>query len=190
MQAKNMHLTSAHNGEQPNSYAGFTLPASAAASVTATDESAIRQRFQQLMAAWAAGDAEAYGALFTEEADYIAFDGVNSKGRAAIIASHKPLFERFLKGSALTGDLVSLRALAPNVVVAHAVGSIIDPGRSTPSPERLSSQTLVVVKEEGEWRFTAFHNTRVRPIAKGLGGLFAWFIADRTWRLFGPKQPA
>lgn len=148
------------------------------------EEVAIRQLFQQLMAAWGAGNAEAYGALFTEDADYIAFDGVNQKGRQAIIAGHRPLFERFLKGSTLTGDLVSVQMLAPNVALAHAIGSIIDAGRHTPKPERLSSQTLVAIKDQETWRFRTFHNTRVRPIGKG-NGFFAWLIADLAWRGFG-----
>ncbi|MCE7981507.1 MAG: SgcJ/EcaC family oxidoreductase [Caldilinea sp. CFX5] len=173
-----------------SSYTGFVIESNQPATNHTEDESAVRHLFQQLMAAWAAGDADAYGALFTEDADYIAFDGVNAKGRAAIVASHKPLFERFLKGSYLTGDLVSLRKLAPNVILAHAVGSIVDPGRSTPKPERLSSQTLIAVQEQDEWRFRAFHNTRVRPIARGLGGLAAWVLADLFWRLLGPKPKA
>lgn len=168
-----------------NRYTGFiadTLPTN----VNTQDEMAIRQLFQALMDAWEAGDAEAYTALFTEDADYVAFDGVNQKGRTAIMTSHKPLFERFLKGSKLTGGLVSLRLLAPDVALAHGVGSILDAGRRKPKAERLSSQTLVVVKRDGVWRFTAFHNTRVRPIALG-SGFVAWLMADLAWRLFGPK---
>lgn len=152
------------------------------------DEAAIQQLFQAQTDAWAAGDAEAYAALFTEDADYIAFDGVNQKGHAAIIASHKPLFEKYLKGSRLTGQLVDLNFLAPNVAMGHAIGSIIDAGRSTPKPERLSSQTLIAIKENGKWRFRAFHNTRVRPIGNGLRGLIPWVVADMAWGLLGPKS--
>ena len=152
-----------------------------------TDAMAVRALFQKLNAAWGAGDAEAYGALFTADADYLAFDGVNQKGRAAIIAGHKPLFEHYLKGSRLTGELVSLDFLAPDVVLAHALGSILDAGRSAPKAERLSSQTLVAIKQNGEWRFRAFHNTRVRPIAQGRG-FVAWLLADLFWKLLGPKQ--
>lgn len=158
-----------------------------ATNVNSADETAIHQLFQAVLDAWSAGDAERYGGLFTEDADYVAFDGVNQHGRAAIIAGHKPLFERFLKGSKLTGDLVSIHLLAPDVALAHAVGNIIDAGRQTPKPERLSSQTLVAVKQDGVWRFRAFHNTRVRPIAKGIGGFVAWLCADLTWRWFGSK---
>lgn len=167
-------------------YTGFAKAEVGSTQANPADETAIRHLFAQLVAAWDAGDAEAYGALFTEDADYVAFDGVNQKGREAIIAGHKTLFERFLKGSKLTGGLVSVRLVAPTVALAHAVGSILDPGRRTPKAERLSSQTLLAVKENGTWRFRAFHNTRVRPIAQG-SGFFAWLIADLAWRYFGPK---
>jgi uncharacterized protein (TIGR02246 family) len=189
-----MHPKRGMNGKAPmkeqknfiNNYTGFVVDAEQPVTTKDDREIAIRQLFQQLMDAWAAGNAEAYGALFTEDADYVAFDGVNQKGRAAIIAGHKPLFEKYLKGSRLTGDLVSLDFLAPDVVLAHAVGSIIDAGRTTPKPERLSSQTLMVIKQNGQWRFRAFHNTRVRPIARG--GFFAWLLADLFWKLLGPKK--
>jgi uncharacterized protein (TIGR02246 family) len=155
--------------------------------MTNQDDTAIRQVFQRLIDAWNVGDANAYGAEFTDDADYVAFDGVNQKSRQGIIASHRPLFERFLKGSKLTGELVSIRLLAPDVAVAHAVGSILDRGRRTPKPERLSSQTMVLLKRDGLWQVTAFHNTRVRPIGRGFGGFVAWQLADLTWRLLGSR---
>lgn len=118
----------------------------------------------------------------------IAFDGVNQKGRAAILASHQPLFTRWLKGSRLTGQIDSLRLLAPDVALIHASGSILDRGRTTPAPERASSQTLVATKEAGEWRFVAFHNTRIRPMGQAAGGTIAWLLFDRLWRWFGTKR--
>lgn len=149
-----------------------------------TDEQSIQTLFQQLFAAWGVGDADAYGALFSEDADYIAFDGVNQKGRPAIIASHQPLFDKWLKGSRLTGQIDNLRFLAPDVALIHANGSILDRGRSTPAPERSSSQTLVAKKIEGVWRFVVFHNTRIRPMGQTAGGTMAWLIFDRLWRCF------
>lgn len=152
-----------------------------------TDEQSIQTLFQQLFVAWGAGDANAHGALFSEDADYIAFDGVNQKGRSAIIASHQPLFDKWLKGSRLTGQIDSLRFLAPDVALIHASGSILDPGRFTPAPERASSQTLVAQKFDDGWRFVAFHNTRIRPMGQTAGGTIAWLIFDRLWRWMGIK---
>jgi uncharacterized protein (TIGR02246 family) len=152
------------------------------------DEKAIHALFQKLVDCWAAGDAQAYAALFTDEADYVAFDGVNQKGRAAILTSHQPLFERWLKGSRLTGQITNIRFLAPDVALVHATGNTILAGKSAPEPARESIQTLIALKEEGEWRFTAFHNTRVRPIGGSFSGVIAWRLADLIWKLLGPKQ--
>lgn len=152
-----------------------------------TDEQTIHRLFQQLFAAWGAGDTNAYSALFSADADYIAFDGVNQKGRAAIIASHQPLFDKWLKGSRLTGQIDNLRFLTPDVALIHASGSILDHGRSTPAPERTSAQTLVAQKFDGSWRFVAFHNTRIRPMGQRAGETIAWLIFDRLWRWFGRK---
>lgn len=152
------------------------------------DEQALRDLLQALMDRWAAGDAEAYADLFTEDADYVAFDGVNQKGRDAIVAGHQPLFTRWLKGSRLIGDVTSIRFLAPDVALMHATGNTIMAGKSRPAPGRESIQTLVAVKRDGVWRFTAFHNARVRPIGAGFGSIIAWQLADLAWRVFGPKR--
>lgn len=85
-----------------------------------TDEVTIRQLFQSMLENWDRGDATAYAEHFHEDADYIAFDGVNQKGRAAIIAAHQPLFDKWLKGSRLTGQIDSLHFLAPDVALGLA----------------------------------------------------------------------
>lgn len=149
------------------------------------DEQTLRDLLQALLARWAAGDAEGYAALFTPDADYVAFDGVNQKGRAAIVAGHQPLFSRWLKGSRLVGEATDIRFLAPDVALLHVTGNTVLAGKSSPTPERASTQTMVAVKREGEWRFTAFHNTRLRPIGAGVGSIIAWRLADLAWRLFG-----
>lgn len=151
------------------------------------DERALRDLLQALFARWAAGDAEGYAALFTPDADYVAFDWVNQKGRAAIVAGHQPLFTRWLKGSRLVGEATSIRFLAPDVALLHVAGNTILAGKSSAAPERASTQTMVAVKQGGAWRFTAFHNTRLRPIGAGVGSIITWRLADLAWRWFGSK---
>jgi hypothetical protein len=52
---------------------------------------------------------------------------------------------------------------------------------------RLSRQTMVVVRRDGRWQVTAFHNTRVRPLQTSgprveLAGRFVRWRTDRARR--------
>src|SRR5215211_8675002 len=76
-----------------------------------TDEAQIRALFDDLLADWGRGDGQAYGSRFTEDADYVAFDGTHIRGRAEISASHQELFDRFLQGTQLTGRVFSVKYL-------------------------------------------------------------------------------
>jgi uncharacterized protein (TIGR02246 family) len=152
------------------------------------DERAVRELFEKLLEDWARGDGEAYGSRFTEDADYVAFDGTRTKGREKISSSHQRLFDKFMKGTRLTGRIEGLEFPVPGVALVHATGGTLMRGKSDPSPERDSIQTLVAVKREEGWRFAAFHNTRVRPIGHGVRSFLIWVITDRLWRVFGPGR--
>jgi hypothetical protein len=56
-------------------------------------------------------------------------------------------------------------------------------GKSAPSPERGSLQTLVATKSGGEWRLEAFQNTRVRPLGRPTAGTFVWILSDWPWKV-------
>jgi uncharacterized protein (TIGR02246 family) len=153
-----------------------------------TDEAKIRALFEDLLDDWGRGDGEAYGSRFTEDADYVAFDGTLTRGRREISASHQRLFDRFLKDTRLTGRILSIKYPSPDVALIHATGGTIMRGKTKPSPERNSIQTLVAVREGPEWRFAAFHNSRVRPIGSNPATFLIWAITDRLWRIFAPGK--
>lgn len=143
------------------------------------DEQAVRDLFRQLLEAWGRGDGAAYGALFTEDADYVAFDGSNRRGAETIGAHHQQLFDTWLKGTRLVGQIDSLRFLGPDVALLHASGGTIFPGQNDERGRRPSIQTLVAVRRGDGWRFTAFHNTRiVRRNA------FQWMLYGISSRIF------
>ena len=152
------------------------------------DERALRELFEGLLEDWGRGDSYAYGSRFTEDADYVAFDGTHTRGREEISASHQRLFDEYLRGTRLTGRIRSVKLLAPGVALVHATGGTISRGKSEPSPERVSIQTLVAVKRDGGWRFAAFHNARVRPITGGLSSFLVWALTDRLWKIFAPRK--
>ncbi len=125
------------------------------------DETAIRDLFRELLDAWGRGDGRAYGAYFTEDADYVAFDGSRTRGRPAIAESHQQLFDTWLKGTRLVGQVDGVRFLSSDVALVHATGGTLFPKQRDAKARRPSIQTLVAVKQHGEWRFAAFHNTRI-----------------------------
>lgn len=120
--------------------------------------------FERMCAAWTAGDAQAYGALFTEDSDYVSYDGARARGRVPMVESHDRLFRGVLKDSALVGEVESIRYLRPDVAILHATGSVLMPWRSTLPKRRLSRQTIVAVNTPDGWRIAALHNSRVRPV--------------------------
>jgi uncharacterized protein (TIGR02246 family) len=150
------------------------------------DETSVRALYEQLMDGWNQGSAESFAAPFAEDADFIAFDGTHFKGRLEIVSSHKPLFEKWLKGTRLTGEVRAIRFPTPEIAIMHAFGRTTMRNKPEPAPERDSIQTLVASKRDGEWRLIAFHNTRVRPIGRNAGGTFVWFFPDWLWKLFRP----
>jgi uncharacterized protein (TIGR02246 family) len=152
------------------------------------DEAPIRELFGLLLDDWGRGDGEAYGSRFTEDADYVAFDGTHTRGRDEIFASHQELFDKWLKHTRLTGRVLSIKFPSPDVALVHATGGTIMRGKTKPSPERDSIQTLVAVREGIEWRFAAFHNSRVRPIGGNVATFLIWALTDRLWRIFAPGK--
>ncbi|MCL4301233.1 MAG: SgcJ/EcaC family oxidoreductase [Anaerolineae bacterium] len=156
--------------------------------VNAVDVAAIRALYQQLMDGWNKGSAEAFAASFAEEGHLIGFDGTHLKGREEITSFHQPLFDKWLKGSRLVGQVIDVQFLAPQVALLHATGGTIMGGQSKPSPERDSIQTLVAVQRGGEWRLAAFQNTRIRPMGRNAAGTFVWLFSDWLWKLFGSNK--
>jgi uncharacterized protein (TIGR02246 family) len=147
------------------------------------DEEAVRDLYRKLMDGWNRGSGEDFAAVFTEDGDLVAYDGTHFAGREEIAPFHQELFDRWMKGTRLVGRVKDVRFLSPDVALMHAVGSTVMRGKTRPSPERDSIQTLVAVRQEGEWRLAAFQNTRLRVMRGGLTFLVSAF-SDLLWKVF------
>jgi uncharacterized protein (TIGR02246 family) len=129
---------------------------------TATiDEQALHSLYQQLIEAWNSGDGQAYGAVFTEDANYVDVTGTNTQGRHAISASHQQMFQTFLKGSQLVATITSIRFLRSDVALLHVRGNTLLAGQVESAPDRATMETAIAVNEQGKWLFAALQNTRI-----------------------------
>lgn len=144
----------------------------------AADEAEVRALFQRMVTEWNRGDAAAFAAVFTEDSDYVPFDGSHLRGRTANADLHAELFASVLAGSRLVGEVASVRFVTPDVAVMHTTGAVLLAWQRRPAPSRRSIQTLVAVRRAEGFRFAAFHNTRVTKLPGPLGRwLFARVVA-------------
>jgi uncharacterized protein (TIGR02246 family) len=125
-----------------------------------TDEDAIRAIHRQLIDAWNEGNGEAFAASFTDEADFIVFEGTHLKGRREIAAFAQRIFDTVVKSSRLEGEVKYVRFLSPELAAMHSVVRTILPGQTVSSPSRDSIELYVVTKGEGGWRTQEILNAR------------------------------
>ncbi len=159
---------------QPDHHATTTNPA---------DEAVVLDLYPQLMDGWNRGSGEAFAAVFAQDGDLVAFDATHFKGRKEIASFHQQLFDKWMKGTRLVGQVKDVRFLSRDVAVMHAVGGTVMRGKTDPSPERASIQTLVATRQGGEWRLAAFQNTRVRLMGNAAAFL-VWTLSDWLWKGF------
>ena len=148
------------------------------------DEAAVRGLYRELMDGWNRGSGDAFAAAFTEDGDLVAFDGTHFEGREEIAPFHQELFDKWLKGTRLVGRVKSVRFLSPDLALMHAVGGTVMRGKSEPAPERDSIQTLVAIRQVGEWRLAALDNIRVRPMSRSFAAFMIWTLSDWLWKVF------
>jgi uncharacterized protein (TIGR02246 family) len=142
------------------------------AGVSSNDIQAIQRIYQVHNEAWCEGDGEKYASVFTQEADFISFDGTHATGRDKIALSHQELFDTFLRDTCLRGYIDRIKFLDENVAVAYVRSGTRFDGRQ--DVQRASIQTFVAVKQNDEWLFSSFHNGRIDRVEN-------WNIFRMIW---------
>lgn len=69
-------------------------------------------------------------------------------------------------GSRLIGKIRSIRFVTMDIAIMIAVGGTVMAGQSDIEPERNSIHTIVAVKRDNHWYFTAFQNSRAQYIGR------------------------
>ncbi|GHH69432.1 hypothetical protein GCM10018781_27930 [Kitasatospora indigofera] len=124
------------------------------------DEAAIEAVLAAGYRAWAAGDAEAMVADYTEDATAI-MTGSLRDGRDVIRRSMALGFEGPLKGSSTWNKRLSLRFLGEDGAIVVSESGILLPGETeVPDPRKVNA-TWVLEKRDGRWMVAAYHNSPV-----------------------------
>jgi len=132
------------------------------------DETAVRNIIQEEITAWNSADAAAYSRHFAADGTFTNIRGQFFTGRPAFIERHDYVFKGPFHGSTLKQDVVSLKFVRPDVAVVEVLTSVtgiqkLSPGTNTDDKGRLRTRLLqVIVKDGGEWKIVAYHNTDVK----------------------------
>ena len=113
-----------------------------------SDESAVRQVFQDLDAAWGKHDAKAVAALYSQKADIITEKGDELDGRDAIEQALGNGFAGNLQDTTLTETIDRIRMIKPDVALVDCEATITHAGADTPHKVHLVS---IVSKVDGKW---------------------------------------
>lgn len=137
---------------------------------SAADLRAVCETIGAMTAAWGRGDADAYGATFTENATYTTFLGTHYTGRRDLTEAHRALFAGFLKNTELADSFLGVRFYGTDVAIVTSRGDRYEGERPT---ELSKTQTYTLVREaDGRWRIAGFHNTQRQKVMERISFLF------------------
>ena len=131
--------------------------------VTTTDERTIREIIATTTELFNRRDSKRFAQYYTPDADLVTVRGEVMKGTGEIEAGLNRIFHTRAGNATLREIDASIRFLGPDIALAHVTNELS--GLVGPAGERLPAHRersiRVFVKTEGEWKVTAFHNTRL-----------------------------
>jgi uncharacterized protein (TIGR02246 family) len=121
-------------------------------------EAEISALYEQLLDSWNRRNATEFAALFAEDGNSVGFDGSQLNGRSTIEASLRQIFADH-QTAAYVAKIREVRFLTPETAILRGVAGMVPAGRAELNPAVNAVQSLVAVKNAGEWRIALFQNT-------------------------------
>jgi uncharacterized protein (TIGR02246 family) len=118
------------------------------------DEQAIQKVLVDFVAAWNQHDMKLWSELFTDDADFVVVTAKHLKGREEIFKYHDELHKGPFKEHQMKASWPDMRFIGNDVALGHVK---FEPGND--KMKRTALATAVLVKQNGKWLITAFHNT-------------------------------
>ncbi|MEN3615770.1 SgcJ/EcaC family oxidoreductase [Plantactinospora sp. ZYX-F-223] len=158
---------------------GLIQTGAAAAETTATTETTAatgatmeRQRdlaafariLKQQQTAWATEDGNAFAATFTEDADFVTFNGDYLITRQGIAEGLEYYFDNYIPTSHIVPLDEHVRFLQADLAIVVRTTCIIEGNEENCRSGSHSRNTNVLRKRHGEWLQTSFQNTRIQPL--------------------------
>jgi uncharacterized protein (TIGR02246 family) len=144
----------------------LTILASAAAPGAETvdnkgDLAAFDRILQQQHDAWYEEDGAKFAATFTQEADFVTFNGDHLTTREGIATGLQYYFDKYIDHTQLKDLDQHIRFAGQNMAVIVRTSCQLVPPSTECRDGSLTRNTNVLVKRNGKWLQESFQNTRV-----------------------------
>ncbi|POM22838.1 SnoaL-like domain protein [Actinomadura rubteroloni] len=117
----------------------------------------VRDVLDRFVGAWAANDADAVAAVYTEDATLV-MTGIFQNGREEIREFMRTAFDGQLTGSRATNKPRLIRRINDDTVVVISDIGIIMAGENAVPEDGRRVATWTITRVDGEWFITAYHN--------------------------------
>jgi len=114
--------------------------------------------YEQLLRAWNAQDADAFGAVFADDGSSVGFDGSTMNGRQEIVETIRAIFMNH-RTATYVAKVREVRELGADVLLLRAVVGMTPPGGAELNPAVNSIQSVVMTKQGTGLRVALLHST-------------------------------
>lgn len=118
-----------------------------------TDRAQIAQLLDELRDAWAAGDADAFGAVFADDVVFVNILGQEQVGRRDVTDYHRVTFSTVYRGTRLEIGEPSLDEISHGIVLARVEAFVVAEGFRRPT-----HAMMLLMRDGHTWTVRAFHN--------------------------------
>ena len=145
----------------------------------ADDEIQLREVVSTLKKGWNDKSGETFASVFADSHDYIVWTGMFAPNisRADNAKQHQQIFDTFYKNTQMENEVSKIKMIRDDLSLVHFYAKVWD--KDMPEPEGWEVLiSILVEKQEGEWKIIAFHNC---DLEKGTGpGAKDFYITQET----------
>jgi uncharacterized protein (TIGR02246 family) len=121
-------------------------------------EKEILALYKQLIDAWNSRNAKGMSDLFAMDGEMIGYDGSQVVGKDEIFHHLNPIFKDHPTAS-FVYKVKKVRYLGSETTILRSIVGMVPPGQTNINPKVNAHQTLLAIKEDGEWKISLFQNT-------------------------------
>lgn len=130
--------------------------------LSAADRSSFEELVASLETAWNSGNADAFAAPFTVDADFVNIRAEHHRGRMAIAAGHAAILRTIYAGSTNRYTVETARLLDDDRALVHVHAVLNVPSGPLVGNHR-ALFSMVLLRAAAEWQIASFHNTLQPP---------------------------